>query len=118
MVRATSCPPCAKSRLWPGFPASSGKQSIASVSSQTTSRPALLKQSLAAVPAASKVALASSAFIATVVSMFDRLLPPAAASMAEAAALSLGNSPITNQSCGPKVQVPTDEPTSDILEEI
>jgi len=44
--------------------------------------------------------------IATVVSMSDRLPPPAAARIAEAAAFSSGNSP-----------VPSDEPTSNTLEE-
>src|SRR3972149_3834364 len=66
-------------------------------------RPALLKP-FAAFPAASKVAVASLADMATVVSMSDRLPPAAAASTAEAAVLSSGNSPITNQSWGPKVK--------------
>src|SRR4029453_10706757 len=70
---------------------------------QDYERPALLK-SLAALPAASKVAFASSADIATVVSISARLPPPAAASIAADAALLSGNSPMTNQSCGPKVR--------------
>ena len=49
-------------------------------------RPPFLK-AVAAFPAAAKVVLASSAVIATVVSISDRLPPAAAASMAEAAAL-------------------------------
>ena len=53
---------------------------------RTYERPALRK-SFAAFPADSKVAAASFAVIATVVSMSDRLPPAAAASIAEAAAL-------------------------------
>ena len=60
-------------------------------------RPALRKPR-AAFPAASKVAAASLAVMATVVSMSDRLPPAAAANTAEAAVLSSGNSPITSQS--------------------
>ena len=67
-------------------------------------RPALLN-SFATFPAASKVALASAAVMATVVSTSDRLPPPAAASTADAAALLSGNSPMTNQSWGPKVPI-------------
>ena len=65
--------------------------------SQTYERPALRK-AFAAFPADSKVANASLAVIATVVSTSDKLPPPAAASTAEAAAFSSGNSPMTSQS--------------------
>src|SRR5262245_12050755 len=60
-------------------------------------RPALLN-SLATFPAASKVAFASAAVMATTVSTSDRLPPPAAARTAAAAALLSGNSPMVNQS--------------------
>ena len=63
-----------------------------------------LRKVLAALPAASKVDAASLAVIATVVSMSDRLPPAAAASTAEAATFSSGNSPMTSQSCRPKVK--------------
>src|SRR5262245_5829149 len=66
-------------------------------------RPAL-RNPLAAFPADSKVAAASFAVIATVVSISDKLPPAAAASIAEAAAFSLGNSPMTSQSWWPKVK--------------
>ena len=72
-------------------------------SSRIYGRPALLK-SFAAFPAAWKVVAASLAVIATVVSTSHRLPPAAAASIAEAAALLSGNSPITNQSWRPKVR--------------
>src|SRR5262245_42906537 len=70
---------------------------------QRVQRPALRKL-LATAPAASNVAAASLAVMATVVSISLRLPPAAAARMAEAAAFSLGNSPITSQSCRPKVK--------------
>jgi len=73
--------------------------------SQTYERPALRK-AFAAFPADSKVANASLAVIAIVVSTSDKLPPPAAASTAEAAAFSSGNSPTR------------DEPTSYALEEL
>src|SRR5215470_3134891 len=66
-------------------------------------RPALRKL-FAALPAASKVAAASLAVMATVVSMSERLPPAAAASTAEAATFSSGNSPMTSQSWRPKVR--------------
>jgi hypothetical protein len=50
--------------------------------------------------------------------MSDRLPPPAAASMAEAAALLSGNSPNDQPVMGTESQVPTDEPTSYALKEI
>jgi hypothetical protein len=59
--------------------------------------PALLKPR-AAFPAASKVAAASLAVMASVVSTSDKLPPAAAANTAEAADFSSGNSPMTNQS--------------------
>jgi hypothetical protein len=52
---------------------------------------------LAAFPADSKVAPASFAVMATVVSISDRLPPAAAANIAEAAAFSSGNSPMDIQ---------------------
>jgi hypothetical protein len=70
---------------------------------RTYERPALRK-SFAALPADSKVAAASFAVIATVVSMSDRLPPAAAASIAEAAAFSSGNSAMASQSGWPKVK--------------
>src|SRR5262249_25129257 len=84
---------------WPGSPC------ITSLPDRAPAQepPAFLKAD-AAYPAAPKVALASSAVIATVVSISDRLPPAAAANMAAAAALSSGNSPITNQSWGPNVR--------------
>jgi len=69
-------------------------------------RPAL-RNSLAAFPADSKVVAASLAVIATVVSTSDKLPPAAAASTADAAAFSSGNSPM-----------PPDEPTAYALEEL
>src|SRR5262249_17291336 len=66
-------------------------------------RPALRKF-FAAFAADSKVAWASLAVMAIVVSTSDRLPPPAAASTAEAAAFSSGNSPIASQSVRPKVR--------------
>jgi hypothetical protein len=70
---------------------------------RTYERPALRKL-LAAFPADSKVAAASFAVMATFVSMSDKLPPAAAASIAEAAAFSSGNSPMANQSWWPKVK--------------
>jgi hypothetical protein len=67
--------------------------SIADIT-RTYERPALRKL-LAAFPADSKVAAASFAVIATVVSISDKLPPAAAASIADAAAFSSGNSPMT-----------------------
>jgi hypothetical protein len=64
---------------------------------RTYERPALRKL-LAAFPAESKVAAASFAVIATVVSISDKLPPAAAASIAEAAVFSSGNSPMASQS--------------------
>src|SRR6516162_3456263 len=69
----------------------------------TYARPALRKL-LAALPAASKVAAASLAVMATVVSMSDRLPPAAAARTAEAATFSSGNSPMTRKSWCPNVR--------------
>src|ERR1700738_446156 len=66
-------------------------------------RPAL-RNSLAALPAAPKVAAASFAVMATVVSISDKLPPAAAASIADAAAFSSGHSPMTSQSWCPKVK--------------
>src|SRR5262249_31632762 len=66
-------------------------------------RPALRKL-LDAFPAASKVAAASLAVIATVVSISERLPPAAAARTADAAPFSSGNSPITSQSWRPNVK--------------
>jgi hypothetical protein len=60
-------------------------------------RPALRKL-FAAFPADWKVATASFAVMATVVSISDKLPPAAAASTAEAADFSSGNSPIASQS--------------------
>jgi len=60
-------------------------------------RPALL----AAFPAAAKVAAASFAVMATVVSISDRLPPAAAARTAEAATFSSGNSPMTPRAVSP-----------------
>ncbi len=54
--------------------------------------------------------------MATVVSMSNKLPPAAAASIAEAAALSSGNSPMASQSWWPKVR-PPDEPAAYALEE-
>jgi hypothetical protein len=54
--------------------------------------------------AASKVAAASLALMASVVSTSDKLPPAAAAKTAEAADLSSGNSPMTNQSWRPNVK--------------
>ena len=65
--------------------------------SQTYERPALRK-ALAAFAADSKVANASLAVIAIVVSTSDKLPPPDAASTAEAAAFASGNSPMASQS--------------------
>src|SRR5262245_29526342 len=70
---------------------------------RTYERPALRKP-FAAFPADSKVASASFAVIATVVSISDKLPPAAAASIAEAAAFSSGNSAMTSQSWWPKVK--------------
>ena len=64
---------------------------------QTYERPALRK-AFAAFAADSKVANASLAVIAIVVSTSDKLPPPAAASTAEAAAFASGNSPMASQS--------------------
>jgi hypothetical protein len=103
-----------------GFGRGAGGQRINSCSAVPSAdyeRPALLK-SLAAAPAASKVLLASSAVMATVVSISDKLPPPAAANMAEAAALLSGNSSYHQPVMRSEGQVPTDEPTSDALEEI
>jgi hypothetical protein len=74
--------------------------------SQTYERPALRK-AFAAFAADSKVANASLAVIAIVVSTSDKLPPPAAASTAEAAAFASGNSPMAS-----KCQIPRDELTS------
>src|SRR4029077_10502565 len=71
--------------------------------SQTYERPALLK-AFAAFAADSKVANASLAVIAIVVSTSDKLPPPAAASTAEAAAFWSGNSPMVSQSWRPNVK--------------
>src|SRR6516225_10045493 len=60
-------------------------------------RPALRK-AFAAFPADSKVVKASLAVMAIVVSTSDKLPPAAAASTAEAAAFSSGNSPMASQS--------------------
>jgi hypothetical protein len=79
-------------------------------------RPFFLK-AVAAFPAAPKVALASSAVIATVVSMSDRLPPAAAASMAEAAAFVrefANHQPVM----GAERQIPTHEPSSNTLEKL
>src|SRR3984893_10225638 len=70
---------------------------------RTYERPALRKL-LAAFPADSKVVKASFAVIATVVSISDKLPPAAAASIAEAAVFSSGNSPMASQSWWPKVK--------------
>src|SRR5271166_4399004 len=83
------------------------------VSPRTYERPAL-RNSFAAFPADLKVAAASFAVIATVVSMSDKLPPAAAASIADAAAFSSGNSPMASQSWWPNSP---DEPTSYTLEE-
>jgi hypothetical protein len=64
---------------------------------RTYERPALRKLR-AAFPADSKVAAASFAVMATVVSMSDRLPPAAAANIAEAAAFSSGHSLMAIQS--------------------
>src|SRR6185369_17184669 len=66
-------------------------------------RPALRKL-FAAFPADLKVAAASFAVMAIVVSISDRLPPAAAARTAEAAAFSSGNSAMTIQSWRPKVR--------------
>jgi hypothetical protein len=80
---------------------------------QTYERPALRK-AFAAFAADSKVANASLAVIAIVVSTSDKLPPPDAASTAEAAAFASGNSPVVVTKC----QIPRGEPTSDALEEL
>src|SRR5262245_34479080 len=70
---------------------------------RTYERPALRK-AFAALLADTKVACASLAVMATVVSTSAKLPPPAAASTAEAAAFSSGNSPMTRKSWWPKVK--------------
>ena len=84
--------------------------------SKTYERPALRK-AFAAFAADSKVANASLAVIARVVSTSDKLPPPAAASTAEAAAFAselTNGQPVVVTKC----QIPRDEPTSDALEEL
>ena len=55
--------------------------------------------------------------MATVVSTSDKLPPPAAASTAEAAAFSSGNSPMTRKIMVAEGQVPPDELAAYALEE-
>jgi hypothetical protein len=80
-------------------------------------RPAL-RNSFAALPAASKVACASFAVMPTVVSMSDRLPPAAAARIADAAAFSFGNSPMAHPIMAAEGQIPPDEVTSNALEQL